>query len=148
MHTALPSGTVTFLFTDVEGSTRILQRLGDGAQDLLSRHHEIVARVIESSGGAVVSTEGDSVFAAFASPHNAIRAVSEAQRRLQAHSWEPGAEIWVRMGLHTGEGTPSDGDYHGLDVHRAARISASGSGGQVLLSEATAKLVANRISKS
>jgi predicted ATPase/class 3 adenylate cyclase len=138
----LPAGTVTFLFTDIEGSTRLVQALGSEAfRGLLDRHDEILRRAIEDGDGTVVRTEGDSFFAAFPTATGAMDAVVNAQRRLTSEPWPEEAAIRVRMGLHTGEGRLGGDDYFGIDVHRAARISASGHGGQVLVSDATRALV-------
>jgi predicted ATPase/class 3 adenylate cyclase len=141
MATQLPTGTVTFLFTDIEGSTLLLRDLGDRYAEVLRDHGRIIKAVLEREGGAEIGTEGDSFFAVFASPGAAIRAVIEAQRALAGHSWPGGVEVRVRMGLHTGEGTRMGEGYVGLDVHRAARIGDAGHGGQVLLSGVTEALV-------
>jgi predicted ATPase/class 3 adenylate cyclase len=141
MTRMLPTGTVTFLFTDIEGSTLLLQELGDRYADVLREHGDIVRRALEREGGAELGTEGDSFFAVFASPAAAVRAVVEAQRALAGHPWPESVQVRVRMGLHTGEGTPVGSGYVGLDVHRAARIGDAGHGGQVLLSEASAALI-------
>ncbi|MGH2714973.1 MAG: ATP-binding protein, partial [Thermoleophilaceae bacterium] len=137
----LPSGTVTFLFTDIEGSTRLLTALGDRYAPLLERHGKILRDAIGQHGGTVVSTEGDSFFAVFGSAPEALRAAVDAQRGLAAEAWPMGSPIRVRMGLHSGEGRLGGDNYVGLDVHRAARIAAAGFGGQVLLSDATKGLV-------
>jgi predicted ATPase/class 3 adenylate cyclase len=137
----LPTGTVTFLFTDIEGSTRLVQELGQRYGELLEDHCRIVRDAIAEAGGTEVSTEGDSFFAAFRSAPSAVGATVAAQRELAAHAWPEGVEVRVRMGLHTGEGMLGGDNYMGLDVHRAARIAAAGHGGQVLLSEATRSLV-------
>jgi predicted ATPase/class 3 adenylate cyclase len=141
----LPTGTITFLFTDVEGSTRLAQALGPGWPPLLERHRQIARAAWAEHGGHEVGTEGDSFFVAFKRPTDAIAAAVDAQRGLDAEPWPPGSEIRVRMGLHTGEGLLSGGSYVGLDVHRAARIAASGHGGQVLVSGTTAALVDGRL---
>ncbi|HJV04499.1 MAG TPA: tetratricopeptide repeat protein [Actinomycetota bacterium] len=145
MTVQLPTGTVTFLFTDIEGSTLLLRELGDRYAEVLEDHAEIVRGALEPEGGVEIGTEGDSFFAAFASPAAAVRAVIEAQRALAAHDWPEGAEVRVRMGIHTGEATRVGDRYVGLDVHRAARIGDAGHGGQVLLSEATANLIEHRL---
>jgi predicted ATPase/class 3 adenylate cyclase len=136
----LPTGTVTFLFTDIEGSTRLLQRLGDRYADLLSEHHRLLREAVEGAGGIPIGTEGDSLFAVFDNPAAAVGAAVEAQRALAGTAWPAGASVRVRMGLHTGEGVVRDGSYVGLDVHRAARIAAAGNGGQILLSDSTRAL--------
>ncbi|HEX8100767.1 MAG TPA: adenylate/guanylate cyclase domain-containing protein [Actinomycetota bacterium] len=138
----LPTGTVTFLFTDIEGSTNLARTLGERWPDVLEQHHDILRRAIRDAGGIDVRTEGDAFFAVFRSPIDAVRATTEAQREVNAHQWPPDGPIRVRMGLHTGEGRLAGDDYVGLDVHRAARIAAAASGGQVLLSNATKTLVA------
>jgi predicted ATPase/class 3 adenylate cyclase len=141
MATLLPTGTVTFLFTDIERSTLLLRELGDHYAQILGDHGQIVRGALEREGGAEIGTEGDSFFAVFASPAAAVRAVIEAQRALASHPWPQGAEVRVRMGLHTGEGARVGDGYVGLDVHRAARIGDAGHGGQVLLSGATEALI-------
>jgi len=138
---ALPTGTVTFLFTDIEGSTRILTLMADAYTDLLDRHSQIMRSSIRENGGTEVTTEGDSFFAAFPSATNAVAAAVSAQRALAAAPWPEGASVRVRMGLHTGEGRLGGDSYVGLDVHRAARIAAAGHGGQILLSDSTRALV-------
>jgi predicted ATPase/class 3 adenylate cyclase len=138
----LPTGTVTFLFTDIEGSTRLLAALRDRYDDVLARHHEIVRTTLVAHGGTEVSTEGDAFFAVFRSPPHAVAAAADAQRALAMDGWPDGAIVRVRMGLHTGEGRLGGDNYTGLDVHRAARIASAGHGGQVLLSDATRALVA------
>jgi predicted ATPase/class 3 adenylate cyclase len=137
----LPSGTVTFLFTDIEGSTRLLQALGDAYAKVRSEHAGIIRGAIAAGGGTEVDTAGDSFFAAFPSPQAAVNAAVMAQRDLQAHDWPEGARMLVRMGLHTGEGVVSGSHYVGMDVHRAARIADAAHGGQVIVSAATRGLV-------
>jgi predicted ATPase/class 3 adenylate cyclase len=139
--TELPTGTVTFLFTDIEGSTRLLQALGEGWQPLLEEHNRLVRSAIRDAGGVDLRTEGDAFFAVFESAPAAVAAAAAAQRALAAHPWPGDAEVRVRMGMHTGEGAVGGDDYVGLDVHRAARIAATGHGGQVLVSSTTAELV-------
>jgi predicted ATPase/class 3 adenylate cyclase len=131
----LPTGTVTFLFTDIEGSTRLLQELGDGYAAARDDHAAILRRAIEAHGGLEVSTAGDSFFVVFADPSEAMAAAVEAQRGLASHEWQ--SPLRVRMGLHTGEGTRGGDDYVGLDVNRAARIMSAAHGGQVIVSGAT-----------
>lgn len=143
MHPApeLPTGTVTFLFTDIEGSTRLLQQLGDAYPALLSEHHRLLGAAVEKAGGVAIGSEGDSLFAAFGSASAGLVAAVEAQRALTAQHWPGDSEVRVRMGLHTGEALVRDGTYVGLDVHRAARIAAVGHGGQILVSESSRALV-------
>ena len=131
----LPQGTVTFLFTDIEGSTRLAQRVGAAYAGLLERHQALVRGAI--ADGAEISTAGDSFFVAFDSAVAAVEAAIGVQRAMAEHDWPAEAEIRLRIGLYSGEASLNGGDYVGLDVHRAARIAAAGHGGQVLLSEAT-----------
>jgi predicted ATPase/class 3 adenylate cyclase len=137
----LPTGTVTFFFSDIEGSTRLLQQLGENYRQVQDQHAEIMEAAIAGAGGTKVRTEGDSFFAAFSTPRQAVQAAVSAQRALARHRWPHGRPLFVRMGLHTGEGVLGGDDYIGIDVNRAARIAAVASGGQVLLSDATAALV-------
>jgi predicted ATPase/class 3 adenylate cyclase len=137
----LPTGTVSFLFTDVEGSTRLAQTLGDSFADLLRRQRDLVRAAVVEHGGIEVSTEGDSVFAVFTVARRAVMAAVAAQRALAAHPWPDGAAVRVRMGVHTGDASMLGDDYVGLDVHRAARIMAAGHGGQILISDATRSLL-------
>ncbi len=136
----LPLGTVTFVFTDIEGSTRLLQRLGEGYPEVLERHYSIVEDSVRESGGIVVKNEGDGFFLAFRSAVAAVSCAATIQRALTTEQWPGGVTVKVRIGVHTGEGRLGGSDYVGIDVHRAARIGASGHGGQVLLSETTARL--------
>jgi predicted ATPase/class 3 adenylate cyclase len=131
---SLPRGTVTFLFTDIEGSTRLLQELGDQYADVLAEHRRILRREFARYGGVEVGTEGDSFFVAFAKASDALAAAEAAREALV------GGPIRVRIGLHTGEPTVIDEGYVGIDVHRAARIAAAGHGGQILVSQATRDL--------
>ncbi len=136
----LPTGTVTFLFTDIEGSTRLLQELGDAYPAVRDRHAEIVRLAVAEGEGVEVSTEGDSFFVVFTTPGGAVRAAVAAQRELAAEDWS-GPPVPVRMGVHTGEGVLGGDNYLGLDVNRAARIAAAAHGGQIILSGATRGLV-------
>jgi YVTN family beta-propeller protein len=133
----LPSGTVTFLFTDVEGSTRLLQQLGAGYAEVLSEHDRILRAAFAAHGGREVDNQGDSFFVAFQTAKDAVAAAVDGQRDLAAHAWPAGAAVKVRMGLHTGEPKVGQERYVGIGVHRAARIGAAGHGGQVLLSWTT-----------
>ncbi len=137
---SLPSGTVTFLFTDIEGSTRLLQRLGDRYEPLLAAHHRLLREAFEAHGGTEVETAGDSLFVTFPSARAALLAAVAAQRSLLGHEWPEGAEVRVRMGLHTGEPVSGEVGFVGLDVHRAARICAAGHGGQIVVSRTTRDL--------
>ena len=137
-RTPLPSGTVTFLFTDIEGSTRLLNRLGQSRYDeLLTAQRAILGAAVSAHDGRVVDTQGDSFFVAFRTAADAVAAAVDAQRDLAAEPWPEGADVRVRMGLHTGEPKVGDERYVGIGVHRAARIGAAGHGGQVLLSWTT-----------
>ncbi|MGH8911407.1 MAG: adenylate/guanylate cyclase domain-containing protein [Acidimicrobiia bacterium] len=137
----LPTGTVTFLFTDIEGSTRLVQKLGDKAWiGVLETHNRLLRTAIETMGGVVVKTEGDAFFAVFESAADAVAAAADAQQSLGSHPWPSEGSVLVRMGLHTGVGTLGGDDYVGLDVHRAARIAGAAHGGQTVLSEPTAVL--------
>jgi predicted ATPase/class 3 adenylate cyclase len=142
---ALPTGTVTFLFTDIEGSTRLLEALGDRYESLFADHCRIIRGAIAAGGGTEVNTEGDAFFAVFPAADGAVKATVEAQRGLARHEWPEGSTVRVRMGLHTGEGRLGGSDYLGIDVHRAARIAGAGNGGQVLVSDATRALVENAV---
>lgn len=132
--TALPTGTVTFLFTDIEGSTQLLKRLRGRYGEVLVEQRRILRVAVHEHGGEEVDTQGDSFLFAFPRADGAARAAVDAQRALTAHEWPDGAELRVRMGIHTAEPTASDDGYYGLGVHRAARIMAAAHGGQVLVS--------------
>ena len=137
----LLTGTVTFLFTDIEGSTDLTRRLGDRYAETLSEHNRLLRRAVADAEGREIGTQGDALFAVFARTRDAVRAAAAAQRALAAHAWPDGVAVRVRMGIHTGEpATGSDG-YVGLDVVRAARICAAAHGGQVLVSETTRALL-------
>ncbi len=138
---ALPAGTVTMLFSDIEGSTRLLEQLGERYADVLGEHHRIVRSALAAHGGAEIRTEGDAFFAVFTRARDAALATAEIQRGLAAHAWPESRLVRVRIGVHTGEPNVIDDDYQGLDVHRAARICSAAHGGQVLISDATAQLV-------
>ncbi len=138
---ALPTGTVTFLFSDIEGSTRIVQELGSRYPEILATHGELIQGAVVSAGGTKVSTSGDGVFAVFPEAGHAIEAAADTQRRISAEPWPENGTVRVRIGLHTGEGLLGGDNYVGLDVHRAARITAAGHGGQVLVSGSTRALV-------
>src|SRR4051812_45932995 len=137
----LPSGTVTFLFTDIEGSTRLLRRLGERYADVVGRHDRLVRAACAGHGGREISTQGDAFFVAFARAGDAVAAAVRVQRALAAERWPEGASVRVRMGLHTGEPVVGGANYVGLAVHRAARICSVGHGGQILLSSATREVL-------
>src|SRR5258706_73756 len=141
------SGTVTFLFTDIEESTNLLDKLGDQYANVLADHHEILRTAIQKWNGHEVDTQGDAFFVTFARAMDAIQCDAEAQRALDAHPWMHGKPLRVRMGLHTGEPLIASTGYVGMDVHRAARIGDAAHGGQVLLSQTTRELVKNDLPK-
>jgi class 3 adenylate cyclase/CheY-like chemotaxis protein len=133
---------LTFLFTDIEGSTPLLRKLGDGYGDVLTTTRTLLGEAVAAEGGRVVDTRADDLFAVFSCPKRAARAAAAAQRTFAAYEWPEGIRVRVRMGLHSGLAAPDRGhDFLGLDVHRAARIASAGHGGQILLSAGTAKQV-------
>jgi class 3 adenylate cyclase len=140
MRAQLPSGTVTFLFTDVEGSTKLLEELGDEAYDeALTEHRRVIREACSWDGGVEVDTQGDALFFAFPTAPGALAAASEMTSALAA------GPIRVRIGLHTGEPRLSHEGYVGKEVHFAARVAAAGHGGQVILSSLTAQLVEDEL---
>jgi predicted ATPase/class 3 adenylate cyclase/Tfp pilus assembly protein PilF len=144
----LPTGTVTLLFTDIEGSTRLLQHTGERYTSLLEACRSLLRAAFLEFGGHEVDTQGDAFFVAFARASDAVAAAAAGQRALFTHAWPEGATVRVRMGLHTGEPQRSTEGYVGLDVHRAARIMSAGHGGQVLLSQTTRDLVEHALPES
>lgn len=142
---ALPSGTVTFLFTDIEGSTDLLRTLGDGYAELLRQERGILRETLTRAEGREIDTQGDAFFFSFPRARDAIAGAVTAQRALGEHDWPEGVEVKVRMGLHTGEPTVGDEGYLGLDVVRAARICSAGHGGQILMSETTRALLGDAL---
>jgi class 3 adenylate cyclase/tetratricopeptide (TPR) repeat protein len=139
--TGLPSGAVTFLFSDIEGSTRLVKALRERYAQVLADHRHLVRAAIASHAGHEVDTQGDAFFVAFASAKQAVLCALAVQRALAGHEWPSGLSVRVRMGIHTGQATPVEGVYTGLAVHRAARICAAARGGQVLISQATQTLI-------
>jgi class 3 adenylate cyclase len=137
----LPSGTVTFLFSDIEGSTRLLRELGERWEEALAAHNRILRDAFAEAGGREVDRQGDAFFAVFPQARSAVAAAASAQRTLASEQWPEGAELRVRMGLHTGEPSVGGEGYLGVDVVRAARICSAAHGGQVLVSETTRALV-------
>ena len=133
----LPTGTVTMLFSDIEGSTALLSRLGDRYGGALSAQRALLRDAIGTCRGHELGTEGDSFFVVFESAGDAVRCCLAAQRALASHDWPDGVAVRVRMGLHSGEPARHEDGYIGMDVHRAARIAATANGGQVVLSEPT-----------
>jgi DNA-binding NarL/FixJ family response regulator/class 3 adenylate cyclase len=145
MARRLPTGTVTLLCTDIEGSTGIVGRLGGGYVDVLEEHRQLVRDAVIAAGGIEIDCRGDEMLLVFTDAGGAVRGAVEAQRALASHAWPEGNEVRVRMGLHTGEPSVEGSTYVGLDVHRVARISDAGHGGQVLLSERTYQLAGGEV---
>jgi predicted ATPase/class 3 adenylate cyclase/DNA-binding CsgD family transcriptional regulator len=145
---ALLTGTVTFVFTDIEGSTRLVQALGDLYADVLEDHRRLLREAFDSFGGRQVDTQGDACFYAFARAREALQAAVTAQRALLTHTWPPEGPVRVRMGIHTGEPLAAGTRYVGIAVHRAARICAAAHGGQVLVSTATEELLSEELPES
>jgi DNA-binding NarL/FixJ family response regulator/class 3 adenylate cyclase len=137
----LPSGTVTFLFSDIEGSTALLRQLRDRYGDVLADHQRLLRSAFEEAGGSEIDSQGDSFFFCFRKARDAVQAAVAGQRALLSYSWPDGTEVRVRMGIHTGDASVSENRYHGLAVHRAARICAAGHGGQILLSQTSHTLL-------
>lgn len=143
-----PGGTVTFVFTDIEGSTRLLRRIGDRYAGVLERHRELLRGAVASQGGVEVDSEGDGLFFAFAGAKSAVAACIAGQRALLTEPWPSDVTVRVRMGLHTGEAMPVNGRYVALAVHQAARVASAAHGGQVLVSDATAAAVTEALPAS
>jgi DNA-binding NarL/FixJ family response regulator/class 3 adenylate cyclase len=137
----LPSGTVTFLFSDLEGSTALLRQLRNRYGDLLGEHQQLLRAAFDDAGGSEIDTQGDSFFVAFRKARDAVIGAVAGQRALQAHDWPDGVQVRVRIGIHTGEASVSENRYHGLAVHRAKRICDAGHGGQILLSQTSQHLL-------
>jgi class 3 adenylate cyclase/catechol 2,3-dioxygenase-like lactoylglutathione lyase family enzyme len=138
---SLPGGTVTFLFSDIEGSTELARRLGERYAAVLVEHLRLLRKAVDEQEGHEIDTQGDSLFAAFPRAKNAVRAAAAGQRALAEHDWPEDGEPRVRIGLHTGEAAVTDDRYLGVAVHHAARVCAAGHGGQVLLSQSTAAVL-------
>ncbi len=142
---AVPVETLAFLFTDIEGSTALLQRVGEGAYArVLADHHELIRSALAAHDGTEVDTQGDAFFAVFSSPRRCVAAVLEMQQAIGAHAWPGGEQVRLRMGIHCGEAEQTMTGLVGLEVHRAARVAAVAYGGQVLVSESAAVLVRDR----
>ncbi len=139
----LPSGLVTFVFTDIEGSTRLYRRIGDRYPPLLARHDELLRRAFADAGGHEVKSDGDSFLVAFANPDDAIRACAAAQQALTSEPWPVDAALAVRMGIHCGLASATDGDYVAYAVHQAARIVDAGHGGQIVVSADVARIASH-----
>ena len=142
---ALPSGTVTFVFTDIDGSTGLLKQLGDRYGGVLATHRQIVRTSFEAENGIEIDSQGDAFFFAFPRARDAVAAAVDAQRAHASTAWPDGSVVRVRMGLHTGEPAVHDEGYLGLDVVRAARICTAAQGGHVLLSESTRALLGSTL---
>ena len=141
-ETRLPTGTVSFLFTDIEGSTRLWEANPDEMRVALASHDAIFREIVPARRGVIFKTVGDAICAAFERPEDALYAAVEAQRRLYAHPWpEAIGEIRVRMGIHTGVAQERDDDYFGRTVNRVARFMSIAHGGQILVSGSTAALL-------
>ena len=140
-----PTGTVTFLFTDIEGSTRLLEQLRGRYAEVLADHRSIMRDAFAEWHGHEIDTQGDSFFVAFARASDALRCAIDAQRALAAWHWPDDLQVRVRMGIHTGEPVVAAVGYVGMDVHRAARIASTGHGGQILMSGTTHDLVADEL---
>ena len=141
----LPSGLVTFLFTDIEGSSRLFRRIGDRYIGLLERHHELLRAAWADHRGVEVKTEGDAFFVAFADASEAVRAAMAAQGAITSEPWPDDAMVLVRIGIHSGLASPRDGDYIAYAVHQAARIVGAAHGGQILMSEETWRAVGGTV---
>jgi DNA-binding NarL/FixJ family response regulator/class 3 adenylate cyclase len=137
----LPSGTVTFLFSDIEGSTALLRRLRDRYGEVLGDHHRLLRAAFTEAGGTEIDSQGDAFFFCFRRARDAVRAAVAGQRALDAHEWPEDTTVRVRMGIHTGEASLTDDRYHGLAVHRAKRICDAGHGGQILISQTSYSLL-------
>ena len=140
-----PTGTVTFVFSDIEGSTRLLRALGDDYPRVLAEHRELLQVAAHGHGGHVMGSEGDALFVAFPDAPSALAYAIAGQRAMAAHEWPPGHPVRVRIGIHTGEALRVGDDYVGLTLHEAARITSAANGGQMLLSGATRSLVATQL---
>ena len=141
----LPSGTVTFVFTDIEGSTALLKELGEAYGEVLAHHRRIVRETFGGAGGTEIDTQGDAFFFAFPRARDAVNASVEVQRAHAAGDWPENKAVRIRIGLHTGEPAVGEEGYHGLDVVRAARICTAARGGNVLMSETTRALVGSTL---
>jgi class 3 adenylate cyclase len=141
----LPGGPVTFLYADVEGSTELLDRLGERYADLLAEERRLIRSIVRDHGGVEIDSRADEFFAAFPETADPAGAALKIQRRLRDHAWPDGVTVRVRIGLHSGQPQATDEGYVGLDVHRATRIGSAGHGGQILLSDVTRSRVERRL---
>jgi YVTN family beta-propeller protein len=142
---SVPTGTVTFVFTDIEGSTSLVKQLRDHYGELLERHHSLLRGAFGAGGGHEIDSQGDAFFFTFRRARDAVAAAVEAQRAFAAEQWPHAADVKIRIGIHTGEPGLAGAGYHGLDVVRAARISGAAYGGQILVSSATRDLVGDAL---
>jgi class 3 adenylate cyclase len=140
----LPGGVVTFLFSDIEGSTRLVKALRERYPQVLAEYRRLVRAAVIAHGGHEVDTQGDGFFVAFGGAWQAVACALAVQRALAAHPWPAGAPVRVRIGVHTGEAVLTGQGYSGVAVHRAARICAVAGGGQVLVSQATQAVIADQ----
>src|SRR5215211_2426022 len=137
----LPSGTVTFLFSDIEGSTRLWEERPDAMRECLARHDDMLRTAITAHGGVIVKTTGDGVHAAFPTAAGGVAAAIDAQRAITTSSWDSIGGLKVRIGVHTGEAELRDGDYYGSELNRAARLMSVAHGAQIVVSQLTGGLV-------
>ena len=142
---ASASETLTFLFTDLEGSTRFWQEHPEAMKSIMAQHDDLIRTVVETSKGQVVKKTGDGFHAAFVSTQDCLNACIRAQQELMNKDWDEIGSLQVRMGIHVGEAQPREGDYYGTTVNRAARIMSAANGGQVLLSAAAAGLLFDQL---
>ncbi len=145
MHSNLPSGTVTFLFTDIEGSTQLWEKYPEAMKAALARHDALLHSVIAANRGQIIKMTGDGLHAVLAAAGDAVAAVVAGQRALQAEPWPETGPLRVRMALHTGEAELRDGDYFGAALNRTARLMSVGAGGQILVSQTTAAVIQDRL---
>ena len=142
---SLPTGTATFLFSDIEGSTQLLKQLGQRYKEVLADHKRLLQKAFEESSGLEIDTQGDAFFVVFNRAKDAVASALAAQRALAAHAWPDGLPYGVPTGMHTAEPSVTADGYVGLGVHRAARICSAGHGGQVLLSQSTQAVLADEV---
>jgi class 3 adenylate cyclase len=143
----LPEGTVTFVFTDIEGSTNILRRLGSRYGGMIAEHARLIRAALESHDGWEVDTQGDAFFCVFGRAGDAVSFAASLQQAIEAHEWPEGVALRIRIAIHTGEPALADKRYYGVDVHRTARLCATARGGEVLLSDLAASLVREQLPK-
>jgi class 3 adenylate cyclase len=144
-YSSLPTGSVAFLLTDIEGSTVLLRQLGDDYAALLREVRAVIRSAVRRQGGHKVDTHGDEYLSVFERPASAVAAAVELQRAMAGHDWPGGVEVRVRAGVHTGRPTLTESGYVGLAVHTVARIATAGHGGQILVSEAAKRASAERL---